>query len=100
MRCISVSALLRLSKQCLHLHVVSAGLQSLLSVQSSYQLSKYSAASLAFTYQPAIGTGMQVKFLSHIAVPVQHNLSNELPIKASVAHTLKKFCHLTSHALM
>lgn len=43
--------------------VVSAGLQSLLSVQSSYQLSKYSAASLAFTYQPAIGPGMQVTLL-------------------------------------
>ena len=39
------------------------GLQSLLSVQSSYQLSKYSAAGLAFTYQPAMGPGLQVTLL-------------------------------------
>lgn len=42
-----------------------AGLQSLLTVQSSYQLSKYSGAALALTYQPAMGLGMQVTLLSH-----------------------------------
>lgn len=47
-----------------HLHSVEAtaniGLQSLLSVQSSYQLSKHSAASMAVTYQHGAGLGMQV----------------------------------------
>ena len=41
-----------------------AGLQSLLSVQSSYQLSKHSAAALALTYQPGAGLGMQVQLLT------------------------------------
>jgi len=37
-----------------------AGLQSLLSVQSSYQLSQHSTAALALTYQQGAGLGMQV----------------------------------------
>lgn len=36
------------------------GLQSLLSVQSSYQLSQHSTAALALTYQQGAGLGMQV----------------------------------------
>lgn len=47
-----------------HLHHVEAtanlGLQTLLSASSSYQLTRYSAASLAVTYQPQAGMGMQL----------------------------------------
>lgn len=63
-----------------------AGLQSLLTVQSSYQLSKYSGAALALTYQPAMGLGMQVALLPILSFIVQFCMaevcSQQLAVKA------------------
>ena len=47
-----------------------AGLQSLLSVQSSYQLSQHSTATLALTYQQGAGLGMQVTLPLLCALPL------------------------------
>jgi hypothetical protein len=47
-----------------------AGLQSLLSVQSSYQLSQHSTAALALTYQQGAGLGMQVTLCLPFALPL------------------------------
>ncbi len=47
-----------------------AGLQSLLSVQSSYQLSQHSTAALALTYQQGAGLGMQVTLPLLFALPL------------------------------
>ena len=47
-----------------------AGLQSLLSVQSSYQLSQHSTAALALTYQQGAGLGMQVSPCLLFALPL------------------------------
>ena len=55
----------------------AAGLQSLLSVSSSYQMTRYMAGSLAVTYQPQAGLGMQVnkyqQFCFLLNVPLTFN---------------------------
>ncbi|KAL3162704.1 hypothetical protein ABBQ38_008745 [Trebouxia sp. C0009 RCD-2024] len=72
-------------------HTVEAtaniGLQSLLTVQSSYQLSKYSGAALALTYQPAMGLGMQVTTTRQVSARSRGELTwvlGPLPARAMV----------------
>ena len=75
-----------------------AGLQSLLSVQSSYQLSQHSTAALALTYQQGAGLGMQVTLPLPFALPLHsclcltfHVLPSSPEMFAVSAHA---FCQL------
>ena len=102
---------------CMSVCVCVAGLQSLLSVQSSYQLSKYSAAGLALTYQPATGPGLQVTllcpcllvlyscdtaqhdmhihtYIHRVRVTVWHDLSIQLAVVFLLAYSLTAGCHV------
>jgi hypothetical protein len=77
-----------------------AGLQSLLSVQSSYQLSQHSTAALALTYQQGAGLGMQVTLPLLFALPLPLCLClafNLLPSSSGVK--TKSLVFWLSHAI-